>query len=199
MKLEIASHKAVQYACKYFHYSGKTPSNLCSFSVFNDSGQWCGVIVFSNGATPRIAQSFKMQQGQICELSRVALNGKQESTGKAISIALKLLKKLCPLIELVVSFADKEQGHLGTVYQATNWIYLGTSAPVKYYIIRGKKTHTRSVVPTSPVNTLEGVRKYIDPNATEYFDQGKYKYIYPLTKRQRERFLPLSLKYPKRG
>ena len=30
--------------------------------------------------------------------------------------------------EIVVSFAEIQQGHLGIVYQATNWIYTGLSA-----------------------------------------------------------------------
>lgn len=198
MRLEIASAEAVRHACLHFHYSRRVPSNLCGFSVFNGKGEWCGVIIYSNGATPQVAKSFRMAQGMICELSRVALNGKQESTSQAISISLRMLKRLCPLIELVVSFADRAQGHVGTVYQASNWLYLGTSQRAKYYLIRGKKTHPRSVVPASPTNTLAGVRKYIDPNAVEFFDFGKYKYVYPLTEKQRRRFKSLAMSYPKR-
>lgn len=199
MRLEIASKEAVKHSCLYFHYAKRVPSTLCAFSVFNGRGEWCGTIVYSNGATPQIAKSFKLEQGKICELSRVALNGKQESTSKAISLSLRLLKKLCPLIEMVVSFADKTQGHYGTVYQASNWFYLGHSDAARHYIIRGKKVHSRSVVPQSPVNTLEGVRKYIDPNAVEYFDLGKFKYVYPLNDKQRSRFQAVALRYPKRG
>lgn len=198
MRLEIASKEAVKHACLFFHYSKRIPSNLCAFAVFNGRGEWCGAIIYSNGATPQIAKSFRMPQGKVCELSRVALNGKQESTSKAISLSLRMLKKLCPLIELVVSFADRTQGHIGTVYQASNWLYLGTSEKAKYYIIRGKKTHPRSVVPQSPTNTLADVRKYIDPNAVEFFDLGKFKYVYPLTDQQRKRFQTVALKYPKR-
>ena len=39
---------------------------------------------------------------------------------------LKQLKKDAPMVRLVVSYADCDQEHLGTIYQATNWIYEGT-------------------------------------------------------------------------
>ena len=61
------------------------------------------------------------------ELVRVALNGKQEKTGSAVAKSLWLLKKKAPVVRLVVSYADSEQGHSGIIYQATNWIYTGFS------------------------------------------------------------------------
>lgn len=75
---------------------------------------------------------------------RIALNGKQKNVTEIISKSLKLLKKKCPLVELVISFADSEQGHIGTVYQAANWIYLGNSIPAPEYLYKGKRYHGRS-------------------------------------------------------
>ena len=45
--------------------------------------------------------------------------------------------------------------------------------------------------------TTEAVRKYLDPNAEEFFTQGKRKYLMPLDKKMRKQILPLSKPYPK--
>jgi hypothetical protein len=125
MRLEKASYQASKYACLHFHYAHAVPQARLGYSVFNSEGEWCGVILFSNGANQFIASSFNMVQGQVMELVRVALNGKQECTSQALAMALKLLKTDAPAVKLIVSYADRNQGHIGTIYQATNWYYLG--------------------------------------------------------------------------
>ena len=44
---------------------------------------------------------------------------KQESTSKALAISLKLVKKHCPTVKMIVSYADEGQNHKGIIYQAT--------------------------------------------------------------------------------
>ena len=134
MRLEIASAKAVRYACLNFHYAKRMPAPPCvGFSVFNSNGEWCGVIVFNNGMGG-IEKPFDLQKGQVCELARVALNGKQESTGECVAIALRLFKKLNPLVKVVVSYADSDQNHTGVTYQATNWFFIGSKRTSDEYI-----------------------------------------------------------------
>ena len=141
-----------------------------------------------------------MAQGQCCELVRVALNGKQETTSKAVAISLKLLKKQCPLIKLVYSYADVDQKHYGTIYQATNWIYLGQSEPYSSgYIVNGKQMHRRSVsakLKGKPCN-LTNVQKYLDGNAKEFISEGKRKYVQVFDKTILKKYLKLAKPYPK--
>lgn len=57
-----------------------------------------------------------------------------------IAKTLKKIKEDKPNIKVVITFADDLQGHKGTIYQATNAIYLGKSDSGKHkyvYIIRG--------------------------------------------------------------
>ena len=96
MRLEKASHKAIKYACLKFHYAKRVPVARIAYSVFNNNNEWCGVIVYGSGAGSTVAQGYGLKQGQCCELVRVALNGKQEQTSKALAISLKLIKKECP-------------------------------------------------------------------------------------------------------
>lgn len=141
------------------------------------------------------------------ELTRVALNGKQEQTSKAVSMALKQLKKDVPQCRLVVSYADCDQQHLGTIYQATNWIYTGLFDKGDYaFIVNGRKTHRKSIHSRMVViegkkvhcpENLEAVRKFIDPKAEIVRTLGKRKYLMPLDKAMRKQIMPLSKPYPK--
>lgn len=204
MKLEIASWKAIKYACLNFHYAKSIPVNVFGFSVFNGGGVWCGVILYGKGATPHIATPYGLKQGQVIELVRMALNGKQESTSKAMAISMKLLHKKLPLCKLLVSFADIDQNHTGVIYQATNWIYQGEFGmdTLTGYMINGKKTHNKSIFsklnPKGLTYNLENVRKHLDKNATQFISKGKRKYIYPIDKKMIPLCMGLSKPYPKK-
>ena len=201
MKLKIASYKAIQYACMKFHYAKRVPVARVSYSVFNDKGEWCGVICYGSGAGDKVAKHFNMAQGECCELVRVALNGKQSTTSKAVAISLKLLKKQNPLLRLVYSYADVDQNHMGTIYQATNWIYLGQSSEYSSgYIINGKQTHRRStsaMLKGKPTN-LANVQKYLDKNSTEFISKGKRKYVQIFDKTLLKKYSNLAIPYPKK-
>ena len=201
MKLEIASNKAIKYACLNFHYAKSIPVNTFGYSVFNDKNQWCGVILYGTGASPTINKQFNLNKGEVIELVRMALNGKQENTSKAMSISLKLFKKHNPIVKLIISFADIDQNHTGIIYQATNWYYIekcNVNAKTGY-IINGKKTHQRSMLSIGKYkqNTFQNA-KSIDKNATEYFTKGKEKYIYVLDKSLIPLCKSLSKPYPKK-
>ena len=147
MRLTYATPKTIDYACKHFHYAKAVPVNPIGYNVYNDADEWCGVILYAVGATPHIASPYGLKQGQVLELVRVALNGKQSCTSQVVAASLKQLKKDCPLCRLVVSYADCDQNHLGTIYQATNWIYEGNmnEGARAAFIVHGKKMHPKSV------------------------------------------------------
>jgi|TARA_R100000479_G_C6296572_1_gene168606 hypothetical protein len=199
MILKKASYKAIKYACIKFHYAKSVPVNVFGYSVFNKKNEWCGVILFGTGATPNLAKPYNLKQGQAIELVRMALNGKQESTSKALALSLKLVKKNLPLCKIIISYADIDQEHTGIIYQATNWIYEGefNKGTVSGYLIKGKKVHNKTIYSKGIKQNLESVRKYIDANAEKYITKGKRKYVYPLTKQLKDKCLKLKKPYPK--
>jgi hypothetical protein len=70
-----------------------------------------------------------------------------------IAQTLKLLKQDEPDVKVVVTNANEKAGHIGTVYQATNAIYLGKTPQGfhKYaYILRGNLKALRSKLPSKP-------------------------------------------------
>ena len=157
IELKPATPKAVRYACLNFHYAKAVPSAQYSYNVY-ENGEWCGVIIFGSGATPNIGRPFGLVHGEIVELVRVALNGKQTTTSECVAAALKRLHADAPQIKMVVSFADVDQNHVGTIYQATNWIYLGkhNEGERGAFIIHGKKVHPRTIGAAGGCNRWNG-------------------------------------------
>jgi hypothetical protein len=197
MRLEKASYKAVKYACMNFHYAKSVPVNTFGYSVFNDKNEWCGVVLFGLGANNNAAKQYNLKQGQVIELVRMALNGKHHKTSRVLSISIKLIKKDLPLIRLIISYADGNQNHLGTIYQATNWYYTGDSQTTKTPAINGKRIHAKSIYSKYGTNSISELQsngvdiKYLK-------DKPKRKYIYPLDKSLIPLCKSLSKPYPKK-
>ena len=205
MRLEKASHKAIVYACMNFHYAKSVPVNVTGFSVFNDENEWCGVILFGSGANNNLASEYKLKQGEVIELVRMALNGKHSETSKVLSISLKLIKKQLPLCKLIVSYADKDQNHKGIIYQATKWVFTGVqmeNKPDASFVIDGKRVHGKTISDKCKrfglVKNIENIKRvYKSNNVEAYITKGKIKYIYPLYKSLIPLCKSLSKPYPK--
>ena len=196
MILKKASYKAIKYACLNFHYAKAVPVNVTGYSVFNNNNDWCGVILFGSGATNNLAEPYGLKSGQVIELVRIALNGKQDGTGKALSIALKKIKKDIPLVQLVISYADSEQGHIGIIYQATNWIYTNSSVDTNL-IVNGIRYHRRSLGSKYGTSSLQALKaKGLD--VKQIRTKPKWKYIYPLDKSLIPMCKAIAKPYPKK-
>ena len=193
MRISLSTPKAVKYACLKFHYAKSVPVTKYSFNVFNDNGEWCGVILYGSGANNHIADPFELYQGEVLELVRVALNGKQKTTSQAVALTLRELRKIAPHIKIVVSYADQRQKHLGIIYQATNWFYVGESITSDMqYLLNGKWTHERSINARKNKDLLKSTLPKRE-------NSNKHKYVFCLCKKQRKKWKKRSKEYPKRN
>lgn len=191
MRITQANRKAVEYACRNFHYSKAVPAIQYAYNVYNDKDEWCGVIVYGGGANNNLPKSFGKNAGEVLELERVALNGKQETTSKAVAMTLKQLHKDDPLCKIVVSFSDHRQRHIGTIYQATNWIYLGlTITSDTQYFYNGKWTHERTI-------NSRPDRDKLKKTLPKRENSNKFKYIFCFDKKERKQYLAKAMPYPK--
>lgn len=183
-----------------FHYAKRLPSNpIVGFSVFEDN-VWCGCICF-NAGVEGINKPYSLKMGQVAELVRVALNGKQSSTSKALSLSIRCFKKTNPLVVLLVSYADSDQHHIGTIYQATNWVYEQSKKTSNAFFCKktGRSIHSRQISKTG-YNTQFGTKKkcYKTTDVIEVKKGIKFKYIYPLDKSVTSMCKALSKPYPKK-
>jgi hypothetical protein len=163
-------------------------------------GQFIGCVIFSQGATPDIGMQFKLGRLQICELTRVALGNHETPVSRIIAIALKMIRKYCPKLRAVISFADQRQGHHGGIYQAAGWFYLGVSIS-DYIRVNGKEVHPKTLHSRYGVGgqSIPWLRTHVDPKAARTCVWNKHKYIMPLDDDTRKRIESLAKPYPKRA
>lgn len=193
LKIDFCSYEAAKFACENWHYSKCTPvGKLVKFGVW-ENNEFIGAVIFGYGANNNSCKYFNMTQDQVCELVRVALKNHTIQVSKILSICLKLLKRFCPKLKIVFSYSDlTNKNHIGIIYQASNFIYLGsrkTSDKGAYYIVNGKKMHGRSV------RAKWGSDKNIPFPWRHAPSETKHLYVYLL-----DRTIKLkTMKYPKRA
>jgi hypothetical protein len=194
-KIVPATNEMISYACKNYHYSkSASVGRRMAFAIFEEE-KFIGVIIYSTGATPNIGKPFKLEQGQVIELTRVALKDHKNYVSYYIAKTLKIIKHKSPRVKIIVSYADKDlQNHHGGIYQATNWIYLGVSEINNYeYYFKDKWTHNKTI------NDYGGKKKeFLLSNLPKRKCGHKHKYIYCIDKDLREKYMLQSKPYPKK-
>ena len=171
--IDYCSHKIAVYSVLRWHYSRRMPkSKLVRFGVW-EYGIFKGSVIYGLGANPKSGAFLNIFNHECPELVRVALDKHDNPVSKIVSFTLKKIKKDFPKLKAIVSYADPEQNHDGSIYQAMNWSYIGKTQPAKIYIENGKEIHSKTI--------SDRIRfKKLDKNHNlEYkIVKGKYKYVY---------------------
>lgn len=188
LRVDWCSHEAAKYAVLHWHYSRRMPTNkLAKLGVW-EQGKFIGAVIFGTGAAQHIGSPYGLTHQQVCELVRVALNSHATPVSKIVSLAMKELVKEYSGLKLIVSYADTDKNHHGGIYQAMNWLYVGTTKPDKEYLVDGVWRHHRSA------NSIAGSVAGLPSKPTSV----KHKYLYPLDRAMRKQIAPLAKPYPKR-
>lgn len=114
---------------KRVHYSGKIVNNSnIHIGVFYQ-GKLEGALQFGSSLDKRKIQGLVAGTlwHEFIELNRMAFTDvlPRNSESRAISIALKLLKKHAPQLKWVITFADGTQCGDGTIYRASGFVLTG--------------------------------------------------------------------------
>ncbi len=191
LHLDWCSYEAAKYAVEHWHYSRRMPkSKLAKIGVWED-GRFIGAVVFGVGATADLVMGYGLEPTQGCELVRVALRPHISPASRINAIALRLLHREFAGLRLVVSFADPEHGHVGGIYQAGGWLYLGRSAASQEYIVNGKRWHGRALRHEKPAHlTTREAALRMDPNYQIVLGSSKHRYLYPLDAAMRAQIAP---------
>ena len=200
LHLDWCNEAAARYAVMHWHYSQRMPAGKrVRIGVWED-GEFVGVVIFGGGATPEIGKPFGLGRLQVCELVRVAMGTHCTPVSRVVAIALRMLRKHSPGIELVVSFADTAQGHRGGIYMAGGWVYVGSCA---YHVIRlkGRNRHPKTLhsLYGKGGQSIPWLRANVDPKAERITTPPKHKYVMPLTDTGQAIVAPMSQPYPQRA
>lgn len=130
------------------HYSHGCHNGPTCFGLKDDRDRLVGVLAFATPNSENVRASVFGPEyvDHVTELHRlVVLDSEPKNTESwFIAEALRQLKLRQPRIWAVVSFADATEGHVGTIYQATNALYYGTSGVATFYVDQvGRLRHPR--------------------------------------------------------
>ena len=131
------------------HYAKRIPNITNAFGLFDES-ELIGVVTYGIPPSPALCMGVcgEEHSSKVLELNRLCLqdNDKNQSSF-LISQSLKML----PKPKIVISYADISQGHVGYVYQATNFLYTGLSAKRTEWRIIGSNLHSKTITEQSTI------------------------------------------------
>jgi hypothetical protein len=127
----------------------------------------------------------------VYELNRLWVDDMVAKNGESYLVAnsMKLLDR-----EIIVSFADTSQGHVGYIYQAANFIYTGLSAKFKDPKVVGKENMHHATYANGLTNA-QVVEKFGAENVTFVERPRKHRYIYFNCDKRRKKELLKKLRY----
>lgn len=158
------------------HYAKRIPNIMFAFGLYVDD-KLKGVITFGMPASNSLCFGVcgKEHQSKVIELNRLCLmdNVKNQSSF-LVSHAIQLL----PKPSIVVSYADSGKGHVGYVYQASNFLFTGTTKE-RTDMFAGEGKHSRH-------GTSDGARQ---------IRTAKHRYVYFHGSKTDKKVLMKSLNY----
>lgn len=165
MKLVIENH--------YLHR--KCPCSH-AYGLFDKRGGIVGVVVYGVSCSSTLLKGIcgEEEMHNVYELNRLWVHDDVPKNGESFLIGntLKLLDK-----EIIVSFADSSQNHVGYVYQATNFLYCGLSAKFRDPKVKGfENQHHASYAHGMTMKQV--IEKYGAENVYYVERPRKHRYIY---------------------
>jgi hypothetical protein len=122
------------------HYLHRKAPCSKAFGLFDEASNLLGVVMYGtpSSAPLRSGIAGASEANNVIELTRLWVDDRAPKNGESFLIgrSVKQAGK-----EIVVSFADTGQNHLGIVYQATNWLYTGLSAKRTDWHVEGENKH----------------------------------------------------------
>lgn len=173
------------------HYLHRKAPCSIAFGLFKDS-LIKGVVCYGTPSSSSLRRGIAGDENtnNVVELTRLWVDDSVPKNGESYLIGntIKHSGK-----EIVVSYADTSVGHLGVVYQATNFLYSGLSAKRTNWTISGVDKHCQTLADkytSTEIRELYGDRFSLQPRPR------KHRYIYINAKPKRRKELISQLKYP---
>lgn len=174
------------------HYLHRQAPCSMAFGLFENE-RIMGVVVYGVSCSSTLLKGIcgEEEKSNVYELTRLWIedNTPKNTESYLIGNTLKLLDK-----EIVVSFAEIQQGHLGIVYQATNFYYCGLSVKFRDPKVKGLE-HQHHATYAHGMTMKQVREKYGDSNVYYVDRPRKHRYIYFNGSKTRKRQLLSKLKY----
>ena len=174
------------------HYMHRVPPISVAFGLFN-SDKMIGIVTYGISASTTLRRGVcgDNQANNVYELTRLWTEDDAPHNAESFLIAasVKMLDK-----EIIVTFAEINAGHVGTIYQAANFFYCGLSAKFKDPKVKGLE-HQHHTTYAHGMNMKQIREKYGKDNV--YYEERprKHRYVFFNAKKKSRKDLINLLKY----
>ena len=131
--------------------------------------------------------SDEIDRTEVLELTRLFIHDGYGSNIESwfISQSFNWLRKFRTEIKALVSYASPVEGHSGTIYQATNWIYQGNNNRwndgwIFKFEKDGRWMHGRTIFPHYKTNDPYEIQKQVNKTFWIRKELQKHRYVYIL-------------------
>ena len=129
------------------HYSGSINGCIADYCfALYDGDTMIGAMFYGRMAMAGQYRRFAKEEGDVVELRRLCCVDDTPKNTESFFIGntLRWLKKNTAH-RVVVSYADAEYGHSGTIYKASNFLLEGRRAGARVIMYNGKKYHDKTI------------------------------------------------------
>ena len=176
------------------HYLHRKAPAIYSFGLF-DGMEMIGCIIYGKPAsrTLCIGVCGPEESSKVIELTRLWIEDGTPKNTESFLIGNSL--KLLPAEhDIIVSYAEISAGHVGVVYQATNWIYTGLSDRHSEWRLDGKANkHGRHLLDEH--GGIEGAQKFYGDRLQKHERGRKHRYVMLRGNKPRRKELMKKLRY----
>ena len=181
---------AMAIICKNHYLHRRAPCSF-AFGLF-DMERIIGVICYGTPSSAPLRSGIcgHAEKNNVIELTRLWIDDCSEKNAESFLIGntLRLVNK-----EIIVSYAEIQAGHVGTVYQATNWIYTGLSAKRTNWTIEGVDKHCQTI---ADKYTAKSIRETYGDRFSLTDRPRKHRYVFFNCGPRRKKYLLSQLRYP---
>lgn len=193
--VELIPNRMAQEMVVNNHYLHRKAPCSFAYGLF-DGFMMIGCIMYGKPASPSLCVGIcgAEESSNVLELTRLwILDGTPKNTESyLIGNSLRLLPKE---FDIVVSYAEIGAGHVGTVYQATNWIYTGLSDRHVEWRLEGQsKKHSRHLFDEH--GGVEGAKAFYGEKLQKHERGRKHRYVMLRGSKKRKKELLSKLRYP---
>jgi hypothetical protein len=219
---QIDKPTAKKMVVKY-HYSKLWTKCSVALGLFIDTGKehsffdeseekMIGVIVYGDPIGRLTGQSIsdEIKRTEVLELTRLFIHDGYGSNIESwfISQSFNWLRKNKPEIKALISYASPVEGHSGTIYQATNWIYQGNNNRwndgwiFKFdeearlpWTLSNRWIHGRTIFPYFKTNDPYEIQKQVNKTFWIRKELQKHRYVYILANKKHKKKIMKTLKH----
>lgn len=176
------------------HYLHRYAPISYNFGLFNrKTKDILGVASYGTPASSSLRKGVcgEEERMEVIELMRLWTNDKTPRNTESY-----LIGNTIPKVDkdIIVSYADPNAGHIGYVYQATNWLYTGISNKTDTWILDGEEKHSHTITDRFSRDEIHKMKKEGRLEVVKNYS-GKHRYIYLNCNKRRKRELKKKLKY----